>query len=221
VVIVTAGGIGRPIDEVAVSLALFREHRVPVVGVILNKVLAEKYDRIRTTVARGLENLGTALLGAIPFEPSLTYFTMGQLAEELKLEVLCGLPALSNRVENTVVAAMEPQNVVPYIREHTLVIAPGDRLDNILLAITVLAQDYGRSGGLLLTGGISMDPAIQSILENNGIPVLVSPQDTFKVSSKLADLEFKIRTSDAAKIERLHALVEEHVDVDRIIEACA
>ena len=52
VVIVTSGGIGRPIDEVAMSLALFADHGVEVIGVILNKVLPEKYDAIKETVSQ-------------------------------------------------------------------------------------------------------------------------------------------------------------------------
>ncbi|MDK1031134.1 MAG: AAA family ATPase, partial [Planctomycetia bacterium] len=71
VIIITTGGIGRPIDEVALSLSLFREHGVRVLGVIVNKVLARKYDRIKLAVARGLENLGTKLLGAVPVAPVL------------------------------------------------------------------------------------------------------------------------------------------------------
>ncbi|MDP6380031.1 MAG: AAA family ATPase, partial [Phycisphaerae bacterium] len=71
VIIIAAGGIGRPIDEVALSLSLFRDHGVEVLGVVLNKVLPEKYDRIKKAVAKGLEHLGTRLLGAIPVIPAL------------------------------------------------------------------------------------------------------------------------------------------------------
>src|SRR5438876_6897917 len=38
VVIVSRGGIGKPIDEVALNLALFEKEDVEVIGVILNKV---------------------------------------------------------------------------------------------------------------------------------------------------------------------------------------
>ena len=45
VVIVSRGGIGLPIDEVAMNRALFAEEGVEVIGVILNKVLPEKIGR--------------------------------------------------------------------------------------------------------------------------------------------------------------------------------
>ena len=42
VIIVTGGGIGKPIDEVALNKALFDSEGVEIVGVILNKVLARQ-----------------------------------------------------------------------------------------------------------------------------------------------------------------------------------
>jgi len=219
VVIVTGGGIGRPIDEVAVSLALFRQHDVEVVGVILNKVLASKYEKIRKTVSRGLENLGTTLLGAIPYEPSLAHFTVGQLAEEFGYRVLWGHDRLANKIEKTVVAAMEPEHVVEYIAGNTLLIVPGDRLDNILVAVFVMAREYGSDGGIILTGGIEPHPTIARLMEETRIPVLISDEDTFKVSSRMSDVGFKIRTFDTDKIAVLHKLVQDHVDTERILAA--
>ncbi len=218
VVIVTAGGIGRPIDEIALSLALFREHNVNVLGVILNKVLPEKLDKISETVSRGLDNLGTKLLGCIPYVPSLTSFTVKQVAEEFKLDVLCGEKSLSNRIDNTVIAAMEPQNVMEYICDGTLVITPCDRIDNILVSLTVLSKHGPHNGGLILTGDFDPHPKILPFLETSNIPVLVSKEDTFAVSSKMANLGFKIRSFDTEKIARLQTLVENHVDVDFLVQ---
>ena len=155
----------------------------------------------------------------MPYESSLTHFSVGQLAEEFNYRVLCGTQALSNRIENVVVAAMEPQNVVPYIRHNTLVIAPGDRLDNILVAINVLAQDYAHSGGLLVTGGIELHPTIVPLVENSKVPVLVSKDDTFTVSSRMADIGFKIRDFDLDKILTCRDLIEKHVNTKQILDA--
>ena len=218
VVIVTSGGIGRPIDEIAMSLALFRDHNVEVIGVILNKILPEKYDRIKDTVAKGLKLMGTRLIGAIPFERSLTTFSVGQLAEEFNYQIFCGEDALSNVIEDTVIAAMEPQNMVRHIKTNTLVIIPGDRIDNILMSLLVLTQDT-TSGGMILTGGFEPHPTIEPLLKNSRIPVLISNEDTFRVSARMKDLGFKIRSWDIAKVHRLKELVESHVDTQLILDA--
>ncbi len=46
VIIVTRGGIGKPIDEVALNQALFEKEGVEVIGVIVNKVMPDKVDYV-------------------------------------------------------------------------------------------------------------------------------------------------------------------------------
>ncbi len=217
VVIVTAGGIGKPIDEIALSMALFKEHKVDVLGVILNKVLPEKYDKVKETVSKGLKLLDTRLLGAIPYEPALSYFTMGQLMEAFKWPVVCGEESLSNRIENTVIAAMEPQNVLGHMHNNTLIITPGDRIDNILVSIVVLSKTFPQSGGVILTGGLEPHPKILPLLTASNIPVLMSSEDTYAVSSKMNKIGFKINSYDTDKIVKLHQLVEKNVNTKEIL----
>ena len=82
-------------------------------GVIANKVIPEKRERITKALIQGLANTGQRFLGAIPYDPSITYPRVRQVAEAVNAEVLCGEQALEKRVSNILVAAMEPQNVLP------------------------------------------------------------------------------------------------------------
>src|SRR5438067_11765592 len=63
VVIVTQGGIGRPIDEVSLNQALFEKEGVEIIGVIINKVIGTKVDYITDFARRGLKRKGLDLLG--------------------------------------------------------------------------------------------------------------------------------------------------------------
>src|SRR5881397_1815943 len=63
VVIVTRGGIGKPIDEVSLNQALFEKEGVEIIGVILNKVMPDKVDHVAEFVGRGLKRKGLELLG--------------------------------------------------------------------------------------------------------------------------------------------------------------
>ena len=58
VVLVASGGIGRPIDEIVLNCALFEKEGVEVLGVIINKVLPSKYDKIDKFVRLGLKKKG-------------------------------------------------------------------------------------------------------------------------------------------------------------------
>lgn len=222
VVIVSSGGIGRPIDEVTLSLALFKKYNVNVIGVILNKIFANKFEKVKTIAHKGLELIGTNLVGSIPFDSELSYFSFGQVAEEFGYQVLCGSGSLSNKIEHTLVAAMEPQNVLKYIEKNTLIITPGDRIDNILLTLALSeSKDYHEklcSGGLILTGGLKPHSTILSLLLKSSIPVLLTDEDTFSVTSKMKDLHFKIRSDDHNKIARTYELLKDNVDTDLILQ---
>src|SRR5690606_9268621 len=47
-IIVARGGIGMPVDEIALNKSLFDKHGVEVVGAILNKVLPDKADIVES-----------------------------------------------------------------------------------------------------------------------------------------------------------------------------
>ena len=66
VIIVTQGGIGKPIDEVCLNRALFEKEGVEVIGVIINKVLEAKIPEITRFVSRGLRRKNLELLGVLP-----------------------------------------------------------------------------------------------------------------------------------------------------------
>src|SRR5947207_9277609 len=86
VIIVTQGGIGKPIDEVSLNQALFEKEGIQVIGVILNKVVGKKIDYITQFARRGLERKGLQLLGVVPHQPILSQPTMDLIREELNAE---------------------------------------------------------------------------------------------------------------------------------------
>ncbi len=214
VVIVASGGIGKPIDEISLNMALFEKYGVEVLGVILNKVFPSKYDMIKDTVHKGLKVIGTRLLGAIPYVSTLTHYTMGQVAEEFGYEVLCGKHRLNNKIQSTVVLAMRPESSAKYIRADSLVITPKDRPESIATAITTLKSFSPSNGGIILSGGTRPDREVCSLIKDSDIPVLAAEDDTFRVSSRMVQLEFKISASDLDKIEELKGLVRRHIDID-------
>src|SRR6202789_1863979 len=106
VVIVTQGGIGRPIDEVSLNQALFEKEGVEIIGVILNKVMGEKVEYITDFARRGLKRKGLELLGVIPHQRVLSSPTIDLIREELKAELLNETDRLHNLVEDVAVGAM-------------------------------------------------------------------------------------------------------------------
>src|SRR6202041_2913170 len=62
-IIVSQGGIGKPIDEVYLNQAVFEREGVEVIGVILNKVTPDKLDYVTEFARRGFRRKGVDLLG--------------------------------------------------------------------------------------------------------------------------------------------------------------
>src|SRR3954463_9823991 len=88
VIIVTQGGIGKPIDEVCLNQALFEKEGVEIIGVILNKVLDTKVNSVTDFARRGLKRKGLELLGVIPHQRMLSSPTVNLIHHELKAEML-------------------------------------------------------------------------------------------------------------------------------------
>src|SRR5476651_2776280 len=88
VIIVSQGGIGKPIDEISLNQALFQREGVEIIGVIINKVLGEKVDYVADFARRGLKRKGLDLLGVLPYEQILCNPSMELIREELDAELL-------------------------------------------------------------------------------------------------------------------------------------
>ncbi|HEV7866296.1 MAG TPA: AAA family ATPase, partial [Chthoniobacteraceae bacterium] len=132
VILVTKGGIGKPIDEVALNKAVFDQEGVELVGVILNKVLPEKFEYVREFAQRGLQRLGIDLLGAIPEDAMLANATLGQVAKTTRGTFLNGKTKARRRVQKVIIGAMNSSHTMEYFKPGTLIITPGDREDVIL-----------------------------------------------------------------------------------------
>lgn len=220
-IIVSAGGIGRPIDEIMLNKATFDAAGVQILGVIINKVEEEKYDKVCSYVKRGLERKGLNLLGVMPYKPMLSNPTVEQLLVDIDAELISGHQALSNVVGKMVIGAMPPHQALEYLTDNTLLITPGTREDLILAAMSSCMLGSSTNlcvAGMILTGGTPPQPSILELMKKTSIPVLQVPEDTYTVASKIAKLIVKIRPTDEEKIRVAEELVDEYIDVDKIIE---
>ncbi|MDD5505308.1 MAG: AAA family ATPase [Candidatus Omnitrophica bacterium] len=221
VIIISSGGIGRPIDEIILNKALFEKEGVKVLGVIVNKVLPDKFDKISRLVRKGLERKGIEVLGVLPFNPMLARPTFEQILEETDFQVLCGKEYLERSVARVIVAAMEARDAVRYISEDSLMVTPGDREDMIICGLSSF-RDTGNNKlkicGMILTGGITPEPPIMNLLLKADIPVLLAKSDTYDVATCLHDLTVKIRPCDKDKIDTVIKLIKENVDFKKILK---
>ena len=214
VLLITVGGIGRPFDEIMLNKALFEKEGVEIVGVVVNKVLPEKMEKITRVLSRALDKEGLRMFGAVPFVKTLSSPTFAQICEALQGEIISDR-GFDRRVDNIVVGAMAPHGAISYFTPGSLIITPGDRED-IILATMAKAEDIV---GLVLTCGVKPHPVIMELVKKASFPVIVVASDTYTTTSRIHDLVVKVRPQDRDKISMLNELVREYVDVEGIYNA--
>jgi len=215
VIIVSRGGIGKPIDEVALNQALFEKEGVEIIGVILNKVIEDKVDFVSDFARRGLKRKGLELLGVIPHQAMLSQPTMDLIREELKAELLNNPPTLHAAVEDVIVGAMGAQNALRFFKRGVLLITPGDRED-----ILAAACAHGEAmAGIVLTGGLQPGSGALRAVRAMRIPVLLAKEDSYQVASTVHDLTVKTRPTDGEKISLIRDIVAKNVNVKKILDS--
>lgn len=220
VILVTKGGIGKPIDEVALNKALFDQEGVELVGVILNKILPDKFEYIRDFARRGLDRLGIDLLGAIPEEAILANATLGQIAKTTRGTFINGKNKSRRRVQKMIIGAMSSSHAMEYFKPGTLIITPGDRDDVILAALsasTLSVLDGQTIAGLVLAGDIVPSQPVLELLQHSDVPTIASPLDSYSVASAIHSMTVKTLPGDIEKIDKIQSLIETHVEIDRLL----
>ncbi|MEY3130828.1 MAG: hypothetical protein RLY12_1200, partial [Verrucomicrobiota bacterium] len=216
-IIVAAGGIGKPIDEIALNKALFDKAGVEVVGAILNKVMPDKVDFIRDFAGRGLRRMGVPLLGVVPLQETLVYPNLDQVADETKARWI-HQPAGLRRVRRVVIGAMSARRSAEYLRvPGTLVIVPGDRED--LLEAFIAGAGTQPLSGVFFSNGLLPDEGIIRRLKEAGIAMAAVEAESFAVTARINNMTVKTMRQDADKIPIIRKMISESVDIPALLRA--
>jgi BioD-like phosphotransacetylase family protein len=216
-IIVAAGGIGKPIDEIALNKALFDKAGVEVVGAILNKVVPDKVDFIRDFAGRGLRRMGVPLLGVVPLQETLVYPNLDQVADETKARWI-HQPAGLRRVRRVVIGAMSARRSSEYLRvPGTLVIVPGDRED--LLEAFIVGADTQPLAGVFFSNGLLPDESIIRRLKEAGIAMAAVEAESFAVTARINNMTVKTMRQDADKIPIIRKMISDSVDIPTLLKS--
>ena len=221
VILVCPGGIGRPVDEIALNKALFDKVGVEIIGAILNKVEADKIPQIAHYAGLGLARLGVPLLGVLPVQKMLSAPNLSQVAEEIGGRWLnARVTGAHERILRVVVGAMTAKGIIDHLQPGNLLITPGDRDDVILAAISATSISGTKAiAGIILTNDILPHPKLLELLAQTDLPVIAAREDAYTITSKIHNMTVKTQPQDTDKIPVIKQLVTEHVDMSKLLAA--
>ena len=213
--------MGSSIDEILLNKSCFESAGVKIKGVILNKIIPEKYDEIMTITTKGLKRHGLKVLGALPYEPVLSKPTIAEIKEKIDCKVLAGEDKLNRHINKIVVGAMLPHDAIDHFEKNMLLIVPANREGIIMTALfanKVKSQNNDLNiSGIIFTGNIEPHKKILDLIKTADLPLLLAKEDSFSISAKINKLLVKIREHEVEKIQMAQKLIIDNIDLSEII----
>jgi phosphate acetyltransferase len=217
--ILVASGRDKKEKELLAQLQLayqnFVKKDVNVHAIFANKVAEDAYDSILKKMRKSFPAQVETF--AIPMVKTLGAPTLKELADELGGKVLFGEAFLGNQAHGFAVGAMQLRNYLPKLVDNGLVITPGDRADIILGSLQAnISANYPKISGIILTGGITPEPAIMRLIEGATeiIPIILVEMGTFEVANFIGSIKPKIYAENTRKINAAISVFEKYAKVD-------
>ncbi|MFW6003275.1 MAG: phosphotransacetylase family protein [Halanaeroarchaeum sp.] len=183
-------------------------------GVVFNAVSDSMYDMVESDVVPFLQSRDVSVFGVIPHDRTLAGVTLSDITDELGGEVLTNVDD-EVFVERILVGAMSGESALRHFRrtKDAAVITGGDRSD-----VQTAALEAPGVKALILTGGMEPPGAVLGKAQERDVPVLVVQSDTLATVERAEELIRGGRVRDVRTVETMYGLLNEHVDVDALLD---
>ncbi len=224
VIMIIEGGIGSTIDMLHMCTALFREEKVPIIGVIINKVRVDKLDKVSKYLEVWLEKAGIPLLGIMPYDETLAYPLMSTVADSIKATVMLNEDMLDNRVQGMIAGSLVDLKELKSFQD-LLLIASYRTINRAIKRVRTFSELKDITGcplsGVIVTGEAEIDEESLEYIKKHKIPLLLSNFDTYGAVIKISRIEVKINRHTPWKVKRAIELIESNIDLPTILQASA
>jgi BioD-like phosphotransacetylase family protein len=224
VLLVTEGGLGKVVDDVHLSLPLFREEQTRIRALLVNKIIREKRDAMTDYLQRALSNLNFPVMAGFDWEPVLSNPTLRRISSILDLPLMGSRRHGARIIHHVQVGAAPFERVAELLKDSSLVVVSSNREDLLmgLARLYRMPEQRSRLGGLIITGLLPVPAAAQKMLTRSRVPYFRAELfSTTEIVQKLREDVAKITDSDTEKLEKVRVLAEEIIDFHVIDKACS
>ncbi|MFX1529749.1 MAG: DRTGG domain-containing protein [Promethearchaeota archaeon] len=195
------------IDNFFFTKNYFEFRNVKILGVLFNKIDFDYIARIRELSEDHITRYKIPILGVIEKSVELFSPRVNEIKEQIGGELINeqASTGLNNLVETFLIGAMNAQSALKYLRQvkRAAFITGGDRTD---LAMAALDQNVST---LILTGFIQPDMGVITTANKKGIPIILSPSDTYTTMRNLERLRPGIQEDE---MDKVLSLIEKEID---------
>lgn len=184
-------------------------------GILFNRVRDRAMERLEQDGIPFLERRNRRVHGVIPHDRELAGVKIPELADELGARRLTA-PTADAFVERVLVGAMGGEAALRHFRRsrNTAVITGGDRSE-----IHAAAIEAPGISCLIVTGGMRPAGGVLGRAETEGLAVLAVDADTLSTVERAEAIVRGGRTRDPETVEKMTIYLDDHVDIDELIDA--
>ena len=222
VIMIAEGGIGNTIDMLSLCFESFNRLNVPIIGVILNKVIEDKREKVKHYVSKWLDKQNIPLLGELPFDKTMGFPLLTTIVESVKGKVEYNKHKLRNLVEGTVAGSLISQDEFAEGVSNLLLVVGASRLDLAIDdTIGLMKKNNWENppfSGIITTGYGSYSNRTIEFVQHHQIPLVRTMLETHGAVVKIDRIEVKINLDTPWKINRAVDMIKKNVDIDTIIK---
>ncbi|MCD4776570.1 MAG: AAA family ATPase [Candidatus Aegiribacteria sp.] len=225
VLMVLNAGIGRTIDRFTLCQSLFHDRKIPLLGVVINRVRENKMDKIRKYLDPWFSERGIPVFGYIPYVTSFAKPSIGMLGRELGVETIISRKKnLDIPIEGFIAGFGSSYEIISDISdspEGALLLS--SKRHEVIDAIVTrrLSGNLEKGpGAIVLCGKPSENESyVVDACDKLDIPLYRSLRSAGDSVSVLNKRIFKIEPGESVKISEIVRTVKSNVDIGRIMEA--
>ncbi|MFH1031260.1 MAG: DRTGG domain-containing protein [Chloroflexota bacterium] len=176
-------------------------------GVVINKVPANRLDRVRSEITNKFSQAGVSVLGMLPEVRNLLTLSIGELVGHIKGQFLSGADKSAELVSNIMLGPMSLDSGLFYFgrKDNKAVIIETKRTDMQLAALNTPVKC------LVLVGDEPPDAVVLNFAEDKSVPVITAKGNMTSIVTQVEDALSQAGFT-REKVPALVELMEKHLN---------